>query len=395
MIRQKLAERILVGSLEMRFPNGSLFRMGQGQPCARWEISRWRSLLQILMNYEMHLGQTYMNGEWSAGTNGLMPLLEVLMRNFPERIPKGAAKPIEALRQAFLQLNRVRRSYRNVASHYEIQAWLYGLFLDPDLHYSCAYFDSPDQTLEQAQARKCERLLKKLCLRPGMRVLDIGCGWGGLARYLASHAGVTVTGITVSPQQRDEAQRRAQTAGLDGQVEFRLADYREIEGEYDRIVSVGMFEHVGRPNYRKFFSQIAKLLKPDGVALLHTIGRMGPKGFTNPWIQRHIFPGGYIPALSEIASAMETVPLYTNDIEVLREHYALTLEHWIARFTTHRTEISERLGERFFRMWEFYLASCASAFRWRDLVVFQIQFAKHLRNPVPITRTYLDAADTS
>ncbi len=392
MIWEKLEERILVGSLEMQLPDGRTLRIGEGRPSAHWTIARWHSLLRIATNYEMHLGQTYMNGEWSAGPNGLGPLLEVLMRNFPEQIPKGPSKLLGAIGQTFLQMNRVRQSYCNVEAHYEIQPWLYGLFLDPDLHYSCAFFDAPGLSLEQAQARKCQRLLDKLCLQPGQKVLDIGCGWGGLARYLASHADVSVTGITISRQQRDEAQRRAEAQGLGDRVEYRLADYREIEGAYDRIVSVGMFEHVGRPNYRRFFEQVAKLLKSDGVAVLHTIGRMGPKGFTNPWIQRHIFPGGYIPALSEVASAMESVPLFTNDVEVLREHYALTLDHWIARFAAHRGEICERLGERFFRTWEFYLASCAAAFRWRDLVVFQIQFAKHLRNPVPVTRSYLRAA---
>lgn len=394
MIRQMLAERILVGSLEMRLPNGRVYRIGQGSPSARWTISSWRSLLRIILNYEFHLGQTYVNGEWSAGNGGLMPLLEVLMRNFPEKVPRGMARLLEWPRQAVRQLNRIPSSYRNVESHYEIQAWLYGLFLDPELFYSCAYFDSPDQTLEQAQERKCERLLKKLCLEPGMHVLDIGCGWGGLARYLAKHADVTVTGITVSRQQLDEACRRTRAAGIDGGVRFLLADYREIDGRYDRIVSVGMFEHVGRPNYRKFFNRISELLQPDGVAVLHTIGRMGPKGFTNPWIQRHIFPGGYIPALSEIAAAMESVPFFTTDIEVLREHYALTLDHWISRLTAHREIIIEKLGEPFFRKWEFYLSSCASAFRWRDLAVFQVQFARRMRSPVPVTRAYLDVAST-
>lgn len=392
MIREILEKRILVGSLELQLPNGSSLRLGEGQPRAQWSIARWRSLLRIMTNYEMHLGETYMNGEWSAGPAGLMPLLELLMRNFPERVPRGPSKVMESMRQVVRQMNPVKKSYRNVETHYEIQAWLYGLFLDPELHYSCAYFDAPDQTLEQAQARKCERLMRKLCLKPGARVLDIGCGWGGFARYIARHADVSVTGITVSRQQLAEARRRARAEGFSGRLRFELADYRQHRGRYDRIVSVGMFEHVGRPNYDTFFRRIAELLEPDGVAVLQTIGRLGTKGFTNPWIQHHIFPGGYIPALSEISAAMESIPLFTTDIEVKREHYALTLDHWLKRFAAHREQICEALGERFFRMWEFYLASCAAAFRWRDLVVFQIQFATRLQNAVPITRAYLSGS---
>lgn len=392
VIGEILKQRIRVGSLELQLPNGSSLRLGEGQPFAQWTIDRWRSLLRIMTNYEMHLGETYMNGEWSAGSTGLTPLIELLMRNFPERVPRGPSKVLDSMRQAARQLNRVATSYRNVQAHYEIQPSLYGLFLDPDLHYSCAYFDAPDQTLEQAQVRKCERLMRKLCLKPGARVLDIGCGWGGLARYIARHADVFVTGITVSSQQLAEARRRARAEGLAGRLRFELADYRQHRGHYDRVVSVGMFEHVGRPNYDTFFRRVAELLEPDGVAVLHTIGRQGSKGFTNPWIQRHIFPGGYIPALSEISAAMESVPLFTTDIEVQREHYALTLDHWLKRFAAHREQICADLGERFFRMWEFYFASCAAAFRWRDLVVFQIQFATRLQNSVPITRAYLSGS---
>ncbi len=392
MLGKMLDRRIRTGTLEMQLPDGSLLKTGTGEPYAQCVISDWPALLRSIAHPELCVGKTYMDGLWSAGQPGLMPLLELLMRNFPERVPRGPAKILEFLRQTFRQLNPVGRSYRNVAAHYEIQDWLYGLFLDSDMHYSCAYFDSPERTLEQAQQRKCELLAKKLCLQPGMKVLDIGCGWGGLARHLAGHAGVSVTGITVSPQQLAEAQRRTQAAGLAHRVRFELADYRQHQGRYDRIVSVGMFEHVGRPNYRRFFKRLDAMLEADGVAVLHTIGRMGSKGFTNPWIQRYIFPGGYIPALSEISNAMESVPLFTTDIEVLREHYALTLEHWLERYTAHRDTIRERLGERFCRMWEFYLASCAAAFRWRDLVVFQLQFAKRLRSAVPITRDYLRRA---
>ena len=247
---------------------------------------------------------------------------------------------------------------------------------------------SQNISLEEAQRAKCRHIMNKLCLQPGQRVLDIGCGWGGLAFYLAEHADVKVTGLTLSREQLRVAESRARERGLEGRVDFRLQDYREHHGSYDRIVSVGMFEHVGVRHYRDYFDQVRRLLVHDGIALLHTIGRHGAPGTTNPWIEKYIFPGGYNPALSEVTRAIERSGLVSCDIEILRQHYAKTLVLWHQRFHAHRAEIAQRMGERFCRMWEFYLATCEAAFRWRDLVVFQIQLT-HRMGAVPITRDYL------
>jgi cyclopropane-fatty-acyl-phospholipid synthase len=343
---------------------------------------------RIASDPELQIGETYMEGAWDGGAGGLERLLEVLMRNFRHRRFHGRAKVAQAIAELVMRGNRIAYSYRHVQHHYDIDEWLYRRFLDEDMHYSCAYFRSPDMSLEQAQQAKCELLLRKLRLRPGHKVLDIGSGWGGLALYLAEHAQVEVEGLTLSGEQLRVARARAEERGLADRVRFHLRDYREHRGEYDRVVSVGMFEHVGRLHFRDYFEQVRRNLRAEGVALIHTIGSSQPPSPTNAWISRHIFPGGYIPSLSEVMSAVEPVELVCTDIEVLRLHYAETLAHWLQRFRAVRDEVVARMGERFARMWEFYLASTQMSFRCWDSVVFQIQLARD-QTAVPLTRNFL------
>jgi cyclopropane-fatty-acyl-phospholipid synthase len=286
------------------------------------------------------------------------------------------------------QFNPRSRARRNVAHHYDLDGRLYSLFLDGDQQYSCAYFESPNQSLDDAQLAKKRHLAAKLRVKPGASVLDIGCGWGGLALYLAEIARAKVTGITLSQEQYHRAQNRALEHGHSKDTTFRLVDYRDVDGQYDRIVSVGMFEHVGVGFYDTFFERCAELLADDGMVLLHTIGRSGPPSITNAWIAKYIFPGGYIPALSEILPAVERAELIVTDVEVLQLHYAETLKAWRARFLAHRDEAVRLYDQRFVRMWEFYLACSEMAFREGDMVVFQIQAAKR-KGLLPPTRDYI------
>jgi cyclopropane-fatty-acyl-phospholipid synthase len=286
------------------------------------------------------------------------------------------------------QLNRPRAAQAHVAHHYDITPAIYDLFLDADRQYSCAYFRSPSDTLEQAQIQKKAHIARKLLIKPSMRVLDVGCGWGGLALTLARDWGARVVGITLSEEQLAVARRRATEAGLMGQVEFRLQDYREVTEVFDRVVSVGMFEHVGLPNYRTYFRAIRDRLTPDGVALVHTIGRPAPPEATNPFIAKHIFPGGYVPALSDVAPAIEYSGLRLCDLECWRHHYAYTLRHWFDRFSARAREAEAIYDARFVRMWRFYLAASEQSFRFGPQDVWQIQLAQRA-DAVPITRDYL------
>src|SRR6185437_12565942 len=286
-----------------------------------------------------------------------------------------------------------RNARRNVAAHYDLNERFYSLFLDSDRQYSCAYFEFPGQSLDDAQTAKRRHLAAKLLIKEGATTLDIGCGFGGLALYLAGVAGARVTGVTLSREQFAVAKSRARNAGLAENVEFRLEDYRDVGETFDRIVSVGMFEHVGASHYDEFFTKARALLKDDGVMLLHSIGRNAVPGVTNPWIRKYIFPGGYIPSLSEVLPAIERAGLIVTDIEILRLHYADTLAAWRDRFLNHRADAEAVLGERFCRMWEFYLASAEAGFRYAGLMVFQIQLAKKL-DTVPRTRTYIDREET-
>jgi cyclopropane-fatty-acyl-phospholipid synthase len=303
-------------------------------------------------------------------------------------VPLRLANGVRKLTRRLHQYNPVPRSRRNVAHHYDLSDRFYDLFLDRDRQYSCAYFLHPDDDIDTAQLNKRQHIAAKLLLRPGMKVLDIGSGWGGLALYLASEFGVDVTGLTLSTEQLKVAQRRAAQAGLADRVRFELRDYREERGSYDRIVSVGMFEHVGVGQYPTFFGQVSALLKRDGVALLHSIGRMEGPGATNPWVRKYIFPGGYSPAISEVVPAIERAQLWITDVEVLRLHYAETLKAWRHRFLAQRERVLELYDERFYRMWETYLAGSEVAFRQGGHLVMQIQMAKAV-DSVPLTRDYM------
>jgi cyclopropane-fatty-acyl-phospholipid synthase len=286
------------------------------------------------------------------------------------------------------QLNDRRTSRRNVAHHYDLSTDLYRRFLDEDMQYSCGYFLRPDMTLEQAQKAKKIHIAEKLRIAPGMKVLDIGCGWGGLGLELAKTYGAQVLGVTLSKEQLAVAQGRAQAMGLADRAQFSLTDYRDVSGPFDRIVSVGMFEHVGAPNYHAYFETVRNLLTEDGAALIHTIGRRHPPGVTQPWIAKYIFPGGYIPSLSEAAAAIEVSDLWLTDVEVQRLHYAETLRHWRLRFMAQRAEIAAIYDERFCRMWEFYLAISEIGFRYTGLMILQLQLAKTV-DALPITRDYM------
>jgi cyclopropane-fatty-acyl-phospholipid synthase len=344
--------------------------------------------------------EAFMDGRLLIERGDIMDLLSLLRRN--NRWDKGGdikdASPISrgfgALKGKLSRLNWERKSKANVAHHYDLDERLYRLFLDADMQYSCAYYTDPANSLEQAQADKKAHIAAKLALKPGQRVLDIGCGWGGMALYLHQKTGAEVLGVTLSEEQLRVARDRAAAAGVADKVKFELIDYRRVEGRFDRIVSVGMFEHVGPPHYRQFFSKVHDLLTDDGVALIHTIGRMGGPGTTDAFTQKYIFPGGYIPALSEIVEASEPFRLIATDVETLRLHYALTLRDWYARTLAHRAEIEALYDARFYRMWTFYLAGAATAFEDGGLCNYQLQFTRD-RHALPITRDYLGEAEAS
>jgi cyclopropane-fatty-acyl-phospholipid synthase len=286
------------------------------------------------------------------------------------------------------QINDRQTARRNVAHHYDLSNDLYRRFLDEDMQYSCGYFLRPDATLEEAQKAKKSHIAAKLRIEPGHRVLDIGCGWGGLGLELARTYGAQVHGVTLSKEQLAVARARAKAEGLEDRALFSLTDYRDVSGPFDRIVSVGMLEHVGAPNFQAYFETVRGLLTEDGVALIHTIGRRTPPGITQPWIAKYIFPGGYIPSLSEVAQAVEVSDLWISDVEILRLHYAETLRHWRQRFMAQRAEIAEIYDERFCRMWEFYLAISEIGFRYTGMMVLQLQLTKNV-DALPITRDYM------
>lgn len=380
----KLLERqIQNGILHLHLP-GKNYTFGDEGNEVHWHLASEKAIRRMARDPEFEVGQTYMEGLWLPGESSLYEILALLRRNFNITASQGWHKPLQGLLQ---QWNKISRSYKNVAHHYDVDERVFRRFLDKEMFYSCAYYESEDSDLEQAQQSKARHIASKLLIRPGDRILDIGCGWGSMMFYLAQHFDVQIDGITLSNEQFSAAKKEARKRQLD-HVNFHLQDYREHQGKYDRIVSIGMFEHVGTPYYNTFFNKIAEMLKDDGVALLHTIGKTGPPRTTNAWINRYIFPGGVNPALSQISKAVEQSGLMTTDIEILRLHYARTLAHWLQRFTRHRSEIADMLNEEFCRMWEFYLAACQVSFEYSDLVVYQLQLAKK-HDIVPITRDYL------
>ena len=386
MYNRFIRENIKHGAFKLVYPNGDEQVFGDGPASVVWRINDTRVLSKIARNPLLNLGETYIEQGWDVEDGKLAQLLTILRTNFEdELVRRGSMAAYAAILQTW---NNLHASMRNVSHHYDLDESLFRAFLDQDMHYSCAYFRTPEQTLEAAQSAKCEHIRKKLCLKPGQKVLDIGSGWGSLGLYLAEQEDVQVTGLTLSNEQLGVAKQHAVQRGVDNQVEFRLEDYRNHQGEYDAVVSVGMFEHVGLRNFDGYFNKVGNLLSKDGVAMIHTIGHMDRPAATNPWIRRHIFPGGYIPAISEITTAIERSPLVFADIEVWRQHYALTLKEWNRRFQAVRSEFARDKGERFCRIWEFYLLMCQTAFEVESLVVYQLQLSINNAS-VPTTRDYL------
>ena len=319
----------------------------------------------------------------------LHALMTLLRMNFDARLkPRKSLRWLQIFPIMLSTWNSLNASRRNIAHHYDLDEDLFRVCLDQEMHYSCAYFAQPNMSLEAAQQAKSAHIAAKLNLQSGQRVLDIGCGWGSLALYLASHYDVEVTGLTLSVEQLRVAEQTAKERGLENKVRFVLQDYRKHQETYDRVVSVGMLEHVGRRSLPKFFACVRDFLAPTGVALVHTIGNGYKPGMVNPWIRRHVFPGGYIPGLADVAKAIESVDLPATDVEVLREHYALTLAQWLKRFTSQRNAFVNAKGEAFCRMWEFYLILCQTGFEMGGLVVHQWQLAKN-NQALPLTREYL------
>ena len=346
---------------------------------------------QLFTTGSMALGEGYMDGSWTPDGCDLFDVLNLICINVDAGGPPRFQKLFQQLSfpaRRLQQYNPSHRSRRNVAHHYDLSGELYDLFLDEDRQYSCAYYINESDPLEIAQENKKRHIAAKLRLEPGQKVLDIGSGWGGLAIYLAQEYDVDVTGLTLSTEQHARAEKRAAEAGLSDRVRFHLRDYRDQIGSFDRIVSVGMFEHVGIGHYGEYFDQIRNLLTTDGVALLHTIGRMDGPGVTDPWIRKYIFPGGYLPAISEIASAVEKCDLWLTDMETLRLHYAFTLRDWRLRFMANRDAAVKLYDERFCRMWEYYLIICEMSFRYLRNTVFQAQLTRS-QEALPLTRQYM------
>ncbi len=353
---------------------------------------------KLLVNSPLYLGEAYMDGtltlENGTTLRQLLRLFAINMVSNEDSIIAPFLDLIAPIRRFFLQFNPPGRSLKNVAHHYNIDYKLYQLFLDEDLIYTCSYFRTGQENLERSQLEKKAHIVAKLNLQPGMKVLDLGCGWGGLALYMAQVADCEVTGITLSTEQLKIAQERAKKAGLEHKVRFFLRDYRHETGHYDRITAIGILEHIGVPQYRTFFRKIKDLLTPQGVALVHSIGRPDGPGTTNPWFRKYLFPGGYAPALSEVLPIVEDLFLWVTDIEILRLHYAKTLEHWGERFMRNWDEAARIYDERFCRMWEFYLYAAEMEFLYLGTMVFHIQLTKTI-DALPITRDYMFERETA
>jgi cyclopropane-fatty-acyl-phospholipid synthase len=396
MLKETLRRTILTGSLALIEPDGCTTIFGdksadQAEVDVVVRLVGQLTPLKLALWPDLYLGEAYMNGSLVLERGSLWDLLDLFGRNQIQcdHLKSGYLRRLlKALLRRVRQQNAFRAARRNVAHHYDLSQALFEAFLDPDLQYSCAYFPVPGTALDEAQLAKKEHIAAKLLLCPGQRVLDIGCGWGGLALTLADLEDVEVTGVTLSKEQLQIAQQRARQRGLARRVQFELCDYRTIERKFDRVVSVGMLEHVGVPNYGKFFDTIATLLSDRGVALISCIGRMRGPDVTNAWTRKYIFPGGYIPALSQVLPPIERAGLWLTDLEILRLHYAETLRLWRQNFLSRRTRIVQLYGERFCRMWEFYLVVSEMAFRYGGLMVFQAQLARDIA-AVPLTRPYL------
>jgi cyclopropane-fatty-acyl-phospholipid synthase len=398
LLDQILKRFIVLGRLTVRWPDGQISTYtGEKGPEALMALRDARAVRRLALNPALAAGECYMDGGMLPVDCTIYELLDMFGANL---MAETSSQPMIRLREVMArmtrrlaQFNPAGRARRNVAHHYDLNGRLYSLFLDRDRQYSCAYFPTGQETLEEAQIAKKRHIASKLKLdRPDLTVLDIGCGWGGMALTLAREYGARVTGITLSTEQLAEAQARAAAEGLSDRVTFELLDYRALHRRFDRIVSVGMFEHVGIGHYGQFFEVVKRNLAPDGLALLHAIGRSTTPAATNPWIAKYIFPGGYCPALSEVFPAIERAGLVATDVEVLRLHYAETLRHWRRRFVANRDAITGLYDERFCRMFEFYLAGSEVAFRREGHMVFQIQLCRDI-HAVPETRDYMLQAE--
>lgn len=387
-----LEDLIGIGTLEVKDANGRRRRfVGTSEPHVAVCFHDKTLPYRLLLNPHLHLGEAYMNGALTMEEGTIYDLLSLLTRNAEAAGPANRsrfANGLVRLAQIVQQHNPASRARANVAHHYDLSDEIFDTFLDPERQYSCAYFGNADDSLEAAQNNKMRHIAAKLLIEPDVRILDVGSGWGGLALWLAGACGAEVTGITLSENQLHYATQRAQAMGLSGRARFFLRDYRAETGPYDRIVSVGMFEHVGVPHYQTFFDKLRELLTEDGVAVVHSIGRSRGPGTTDPWIRKYIFPGGYIPAMSEAMRAVEKSGLWITDTEVLRLHYADTLREWRRRFLAERERMARIRDERFCRMWEYYLAASEAAFRHGGMMVFQMQLARR-QDAVPLTRDYM------
>jgi cyclopropane-fatty-acyl-phospholipid synthase len=392
LLQAALKRFIRAGNLRVTTAGGSTFTLGDGTgtPVAIRFMTR-AAERGVLLDPEVKFGEAYMDGTVVIEQGSIADVLAVVLDQCVGGKPPFWARTqwlLRYLHRRLTQYNPPRRARRNVAHHYDLDGQLYALFLDADRQYSCAYFESADQSLDDAQLAKKRHLAAKLLITPGQHMLDIGCGWGGLALYLAEICDAHVTGITLSEEQHALVRVRAGEKGLSNKIDFRLQDYRDVPEKFHRIVSVGMFEHVGVGYYDAFFRKCRTLLDDDGVMLLHSIGRSEGPNVTNPWIAKYIFPGGYIPALSEVLPAVERAGLLVTDIEILRLHYAETLKAWRERFLAHREDVERLYDQRFVRMWEFYLAAAEMAFREQAMMVFQMQLTRR-QGVVPMTRDYI------
>lgn len=398
VLDKMLRKLIVLGQLRVEWPDGTQTSYGSGtEPVAHVTLTDESILRDLSQKPVLALGEGYMDGRLQVPPPELYDLIVLLIRNQNAGQMPAWFNAVQAVRgwtRSIEQRNTPASARRNVHHHYDISDDLYRLFLDRDMQYSCAYFARPDMTLDEAQQAKKEHIAHKLLLRPGMRVLDIGCGWGGLALTLARDHGAQVVGVTLSENQLATARRRAEAEGLSDQVDFRLLDYRKVDESFDRIVSVGMLEHVGYPHLDEYFAKVDELLSPEGIALIHTIGHVSQAHPTSTWIDKYIFPGGYIPSLSEVATSVESTGLWAADVEILRGHYGPTLRHWRTRFENALPRVREMYDERFVRMWRFYLSVCEAAFEETFQGVFHLQLS-HRQRDVPVTRDYLHGPGSS
>ncbi len=387
MLQALLDRTFQTRAIRVRLPDGRELTAGPGEPELTAVLADMKAAVAIASNPDLALGEAFMDGTFSIEGGSIYDFLRLTSSQLALRQRSPKLSWLQRIRRGAEQANDRLHARSNVHHHYDLTVDFYRLFLDEDLQYSCAFFETPDATLEEAQAAKKRRLIDKLLLEPGHTALDIGAGWGGLGLSMVER-GARVTAVTLSTEQHRTANERAAALGVADRADFRLQDYRDLDQTFDRIISVGMFEHVGAPNYQEYFDTVARLLDDDGVAVIHAIGRNSPPNRTQPWIRKYIFPGGYIPALSEVLPAIEQAGLWVTDIEILRLHYAETLRHWRERFLARRGEALAMYDERFCRMWEFYLACSEVAFRELGHMVFQLQLSKK-QTAVPLSRDYL------